>query len=249
MAKSKISTGTYMVTFPEHMLVVGRTASGKSSLVGDMFSNIDHVYRRNTKDNIIVVMSPHEVIDQSFIKRFNSNENWTIIYFSIDSFDENSANGLLAYLKNNGLLHKEVFLFLDDLAINACASKKRNNFILKAFATYRHYNISLIVTVQVAEKDFVSLMENSGLVIVLKNFGYHKTLEMMLRTFVFSIKVPSLIRRLSSFFSETKHIGDHVVFNFTFPAAQNSVYFITDNIINYSHGYTKREIENLCKQL
>ena len=49
---------------------------------------------------------------------------------------------------------------------------------------------------------------------------------MMLRTFVFSIKVPSLIQRLSSFFSETKHIGDHVVFNFTFPAAQNSVYFI-----------------------
>ena len=44
-------------------------------------------------------MSPHDVIDQSFIKRFNSAENWTIIYFFIDSFDENSANGLLAYLK------------------------------------------------------------------------------------------------------------------------------------------------------
>ena len=245
MAELKTGTGGHMVTFPEHMLLVGRTASGKSSLVGDIFSNIDHVYKRNTKDNIVVVMSPHEVIDRNF----DSDKNWAIIYLSIDSFDENSANGLLAYLKNNGLLHKEVFLFLDDLAINACVSKKTNNFILKAFATYRHYNISLIVTVQVAEKDFVSLMENSGLVVVLKNFGYHKTLEMMLRTFVFSIKVPSLIRRLSSFFSETKHIGDHVVFNFTFPAAQNSVYFITDNIINYSHGYTKREIENLCKQL
>ena len=83
------------------------------------------MYKRNTKDNIVVVMSPHEVIDRNFIKHFNSDKNWTIIYFSVDSFDENSANGLLAYLKNNGLLHKEVFLFLDDLAIHACVSKKQ----------------------------------------------------------------------------------------------------------------------------
>ena len=127
--------------------------------------------------------------------------------------------------------------------------KKTNNFILKAFPTYRHYNISLIVTVQVANKDFMSLMENSGLVVLLKNFGYHKTLELVLRTFVFSIKVPSLIRSLYTFFPDTKHFGYHVMFNFTFSAVKDNVPFITDSIFNCSHGYAKREIEDLCKQL
>ena len=73
----------HTVTFPEHMILVGRTLSGKSSLVGEIFSNIDQVYKRRTKDNIVVVLSPHEAIDRNFIKRFNSAEDWTIIFFSV----------------------------------------------------------------------------------------------------------------------------------------------------------------------
>ena len=52
------SYSKHAVPFPEHMLLIGRTASGKSSLVGDMFSNIDQVYRRHTRDSIVIVLSP-----------------------------------------------------------------------------------------------------------------------------------------------------------------------------------------------
>ena len=181
--------------FPEHILLIGRTFSGKSSLVGDIFSNIDRVYKRRTKDNIAIVMSPHDKIDQNFLGRFNSTEDWKIIHFSVNDFDENATNGILAYLKGEELLYKEVFLFLDDLAINGCYSRKNGTFILKAFATFRHYNIFLIATVQIGDKDFKHLMENCGFVIILKHFGYHKTLEMILRSFTMSVKVPSLIIR------------------------------------------------------
>ena len=98
--------------FPEHILLIGRTFSGKSSLVGDIFSNIDRVYKRRTKDNIAIVMSPHDNIDQNFLGRFNTTEDWKIIHFSVNDFDEKAANGILAYLKGEELLYKEVFLFL-----------------------------------------------------------------------------------------------------------------------------------------
>ena len=235
--------------FPEHILLIGRTFSGKTSLVGDIFSNIDQVYKRRTKDNIAIVMSPHDKIDQNFLGRFNSTEDWKIIHFSVNDFDENAANGVLAYLKGEELLYKEVFLFLDDLAINGCCSRKNGTFILKAFATFRHYNISLIATVQIGDKDFKHLMENCGFVIIIKHFGYHKTLEMILRSFIMSVKVPTLIRYLSPFFGSNGQIGDHIVFNFTFRAARNEGLFLMNSIIYPDKGYTKRYIEELCQRL
>lgn len=63
-----------IVPFPEHMLVIGGTMSGKSSLVGEIFSNIDLVYNRHTKDNIILLLSPHENVEDVFNKRFGSRE-------------------------------------------------------------------------------------------------------------------------------------------------------------------------------
>jgi hypothetical protein len=244
-----MATLRHVTPFPEHMLIIGRTFSGKSSLVGDIFSNIDQVYERRTKDNIAIVMSPHDKIDQNFLGRFNSTEDWKIIHFSVNAFDENSADGVLAYLKGENLLYKEVFLFLDDLAINACFSRKSSTFILKAFATFRHYNISLIATVQVGDKELKPLMENCGFIIIVKHFGYHKTLEMILRSFIMSVKVPSLIRYLSPFFESSGQIGDHIVFNFTFRAAKNDALFIMNSIIYPDKGYTKRNIEELCQRL
>ena len=54
---------TQAIPFPEHMLLIGRTGSGKSSLVGEILSNIDQLYHRHTKDNIVVILSPHECED------------------------------------------------------------------------------------------------------------------------------------------------------------------------------------------
>ena len=243
------SYSKHAVPFPEHMLLIGRTASGKSSLVGDIFSNIDQVYRRHTRDNIVIVLSPHEVIDSNFLERFNSAEDWTILHFSMDSLNEDSVGNVLKYLKREKILQKEVFLFLDDLAINGHASKRANSFILKAFATFRHQNIAVIATVQVGDKEFRPLMENSGYVILMKHFGYHKCLEMILRTFIMSIKVPALIRLLSPFFTSTGTIGDHIAFNFSFPAMRNEIFFITKGIFEPHYGYTRADIEQLCLRL
>ena len=99
------------VVFSEHMFLVGRTSSGKLSLVGDIFSNIDCVYKRHTKDNIIVLMSPHDVINQSFIRWFNRAEDWTIIYFSVASFDKNSARVYWLSWKRRKYFIKKFFCF------------------------------------------------------------------------------------------------------------------------------------------
>lgn len=242
-------TSTPPVSFPEHMLLIGRTGSGKSSLVGDIFSNIDQLYRRYTKDNIVVVLSPHEVIDANFLRRFNSAEDWKILHFTMDSLDAGSMDSVLNYLKKEKVLQKEVFLFLDDLAISGYASKRANSFILKAFATFRHHNIAVIATVQVGDKEFRPLMENSGYVILMKHFGYHKCLEMILRTFVMGIKVPTLIRLLSSFFKSRGRMGEHIVFNFSSAAMNNGVFFLTNGLFEPRYGYTREDIEQLCLSL
>ena len=235
--------------FPEHMLIIGRTSSGKSSLVGHILSNIDHLYHRQSKDNIVIVLSPHDVIDRNFLRRFNSLEDWKILHFTIESLNADSMGNVLKYLKKEDILKKEVFLFLDDLAIDGYSSKRTNGFILKAFATFRHQNIAVIATVQTGDKEFKPLMENSGYVILMKHFGYHKCLEMILRTFVMSIKVPTLIRSLSHFFDSTGRIGDHIAFNFSPSAMKNEIFFITNGVFEPHCGYTREDIEQLCLNL
>ena len=240
---------TQAISFPEHMLLIGRTGSGKSSLVGEILSNIDQLYHRHTKDNIVVILSPHDAVDANFLQRFNSAQDWTIIHFTMDSLNVDSMENLLNYLKKKKMLQKEVFLFLDDLAINGYASKVTNSFILKAFATFRHHNIAVIATVQVGDKEFKSLMENSGYVILMKHFGYHKCLEMILRTFAMTIKIPTLIRLLSPFFRTSGKIGDHIAFNFSSSAMRNEVFFLRNSIFESRHGYTRDNIEQLCLTL
>jgi len=237
------------VQFPEHMLVIGRTNSGKSSLIGSVFSNINTVYRRYTKDNIIILISPHEAIDYNFLRRFNSLEDWKIIHFFMHSLNEEGMESVLKYLEKEKLLGKEIFLFLDDLAINGYASKRANSFILKLFSTFRHKNIAVIATVQVGDKEFKPLMENSGFIVIMKHFGYHKCLEMILRNFVTSIKVPTLIRSLSPFLGSTESIGDHIVINFSQAAMTNEIFFITNTIFEPRYGYTRRSIERMCSRL
>lgn len=125
-------------------------------------------------------------------------------------------DGLLKYLKKEQILGKELFMFMDDIVIGGCASKELNGFIFKTFATFRHMNIAVIATVQVGDKEFRPLMENCGYVIIMKNFGYHKCLEMVLRSFVTGVKVPTLIRKIipSLRKKEGDHFGDHIVLNF-----------------------------------
>ena len=240
---------TQAISFPEHMLLIGRTGSGKSSLVGEILSNIDQLYHRHTKDNIVVILSPHDAVDPNFLRRFNSAQDWKIIHFTLDSLNVDSMENVLNYLKKEKILQKEVFLFLDDLAINGYASKVVNSFILKAFATFRHQNIAVIATVQVGDREFKGLMENSGYVILMKHFGYHKCLEMILRTFAMTIKIPTLIRLLSPFFRSDGKIGDHIAFNFSSPAMRNEVFFLRNSIFESRYGYTRDNIEQLCLTL
>ena len=237
------------VRFPQHMLLVGRTASGKTSLVGDILSNVDQLYHRETKDNIVVILSPHDTIDPNFIRRFNSAEDWKILHFTIESLNADSMENVLKYLESENLLKKEVFLFLDDLAIEGYSSKRVNGFILKAFATFRHHNIAVIATIQSGDKEFKPLMQNSGYIILMKHFGYHKCLEMILRTFIMSIKIPALIRSLSNFFGSVGDIGEHISFNFSPAAMKNKIFFITNNVFCPYYGYTRENIEQLCLQL
>ena len=132
---------TQAIPFPEHMLLIGRTGSGKSSLVGEILSNIDQLYHRYTKDNIVVILSPHDAVDPNFLRRFNSAQDWKIIHFTLDSLNVDSMENVLNYLKKEKILQKEVFLFLDDLAINGYASKAVNSFYLESlcyFSSSKH---------------------------------------------------------------------------------------------------------------
>ena len=237
-----------IVSFPEHMLVIGRTMSGKSSLVGEIFSNIDLVYNRQTKDNIILLLSPHKNVEDVFIGRFASREDWKILHFTVHCLSEEFMDSLFKYLEKERILGKELFMFMDDIVIGGCASKELNGFILKAFATFRHMNIAVIATAQVGDKEFRPLMENCGYVIIMKNFGYHKCLEMVLRNFVTSVKVPTLIRKIIPSFEkkEGDRFGDHIVLNFSSLAMRNKIFFISGTIFNPYYGYTRKNIEDLC---
>ena len=119
-----VTQSTQAISFPEHMLLIGRTGSGKSSLVGEILSNIDQLYHRHTKDNIVVILSPHDAVDPNFLRRFNSAQDWKIIHFTMDSLNVDSMDSVLNYLKKKKMLQKEVFLFLDDLAINGLLQRR-----------------------------------------------------------------------------------------------------------------------------
>ena len=238
-----------LVSFPEHMLIIGRTNSGKSCLVGDILSNIDKIYQRYTKDNIIIMLSPHDTIEKNFLRRFNSAQDWKILHFSMQTFDEESMESVLKYMDEENIIGREVFLFVDDLAIGGRISKQADSFILKAFATFRHKNISLIVTIQVCGKEFRPVMENSGLVVIMKHFGYHKCLEMILRNFVTSIKIPALLRSISPFLENKDNVGDHIVLNFSRRSMRNELYFITDTIFEPQYGYKRKSVERMCLDL
>ena len=241
--------GQNLVPFPNHMLVIGRTMTGKSCLVGDIFSDIDKIYQRRTKDNIIILLSPYEAIESNFLHRFNSAEDWKILHFSIQSLDERSMENVIKYMEREKIIGKEIFLFVDDLAIGARVSKHTDSFILKAFATFRHKNISLIVTIQVGDKELKPLIENSALVVIMKHFGYHKCIEMILRNFVTSIKVPALIRSISPFLDYRENFGDHIVINLSLAAMRNEIFFITDTIFKPKYGYKRKSVERLCLNL
>ena len=104
-----VTQSTQAISFPEHMLLIGRTGSGKSSLVGEILSNIDRLYHRHTRDNIVVILSPHDGVDPNFLRRFNSAQDWKIIHFTLDSLNVDSMENVLNYLKKKKYCRKKFF--------------------------------------------------------------------------------------------------------------------------------------------
>ena len=51
---------TNKLKFPEHICIVGKTGSGKSRLLGEILRRNHDLFERTTKENIAVVVSPHE---------------------------------------------------------------------------------------------------------------------------------------------------------------------------------------------
>ena len=177
------------VSWPAHSVLIGKSMSGKSRLAATLIDRIDDIFNRKMKTYIVVILSPHVEIENVLLNGIGVK--WTILYFSIPIFTEQVLEGILGYLSSIKVLGYEIFMVFDDILIKSIGDNSTSMFLVRAFAMIRHYNISLIATVQSDSSSLMDILKKCSFIFIMQTFGCFQTLSKIIRNFVGLINVPS----------------------------------------------------------
>ena len=222
--------------FPSHQCIFGSTMIGKTFLATRIINNIDRIYKRKMKTYYLIVLSPHENLEDAIKTRLD--EKWIIIHFNVQTFSQHIIDRMITFLTQKNLLGLEIVVLLDDLLIQASLNSNMDLFIVKSFATLRHKNISLIATVQNNSRILMQIIQNCSYFFVMQGFGDINMLTKVIRSFLGLIHVPSLLRKIFSLLQEDKK-GSFILLNLTYDANTNQAFTLSNSLFE-NIGFTKK---------
>lgn len=230
--------------FPAHMVIIGKTMSGKSHLAGKIINSVEKIFTTSGRSKMLVVLSPHEALERSLTDRLDSG--WTIIHFPVQKFNQEIIDQMLQYLSAKEILGQEIFVLIDDLAVQVNSSTNASLFLVKTFALLRHQNIALLMTVQNTSPVIMDVIQNCSIVLIMQSFGSFSTLCKIVRVFVGLANVPSLLRKIYPLLEEN-HKGGYITINLTHEADKNKQFTVTNDIMS-TVGFTKRYLQMISLQ-
>ena len=226
--------------FPEHMLIIGKTGSGKSMLLAEILVRNRELYDRKTNENIAIVISPHRECELQ--RLVAGRASWDIHHFSMQSFDEPAAARVIQYLHDRGDLGKEIMLLIDDIAFRAQFASKTAEALVGLYTTLRHKNISVVCSLQLHHPNFYDLMSNSGYVVIMNALGQRKILTNILRYYIQQRQVPDLVDEVYSRCGGSE-LGDYIGVCLSYRANDSSKYTIVSDIFDPKSGMSRKELE------
>ena len=133
--------------FPGHIVIIGKTGSGKSHLLGEILARNHELFYRQSCENIALVLSPHKQCELLAYMSPSALDQWTIHHIRVSVIGKEEIERAMGYLKSQKLLGKEIMLILDDLAFRAQFASKSAETQVHIYATLRHQNETIKVPV------------------------------------------------------------------------------------------------------
>ena len=214
------------ILFPNHLICIGVTMSGKSSLIGSILDRIHKVYNfkniSNT-DKLLIIISPISSLE---ITQFMTTSlSWNILLFQSKHFDAK----LMAEIK---LLFEASkcgikILLVDDFLIRISNCSKSISLLNEAFSYYRHLGVSIFSTMHCYDGNYQTILQNSGLVLVMYGLGTVTFLRNLLQVH-FHRGTAHIVRMLKTCFLNEMRLHDYICVNQTKEAMAGELFYITN---------------------
>ena len=230
--------------FPEHIVIIGKTGSGKSHLLGEILARNHELFYRQSCENIALVLSPHKQCELPAYMSPSALDQWTIHHIRVSVIGKEEIERAMGYLKSQKLLGKEIMLILDDLAFRAQFAGKSAEALVHNDATLRHQNISIVTTLQLHNAGFYDLMSNSGYVCIMNAMGQRKIIANIIRYYVQSSDIKGILDWIYKHL-ENEHRGDYIAVCLGPEANENKMYTLVNDMFRSPIGIYRHELENL----
>ena len=227
------------ISYPNHFCICGPTQSGKSHLIASILDNIDQVFsfQNSMSNKKLVIVSP---LDRAEIADLmHSKLEWEITLFNVLDFDSDFENQLSECFK---ISQNDInILLFDDYLVQM--SEKQMKIINRIYATYRHMNVSVFSSIHSYDQRFVTVFEQSAMILVLYGFSQITFLRNALKHHFYK-GTASIVRAIRNVYEKSQGAHKYLALNFSKRAIASEQYFITDNIFNPSKGIVLKQILN-----
>ena len=231
------------ISYPNHVILCGTTQSGKSSLIARILDNIDQVYAFPTKSKNesvfkskkIIIFSPMDEVE--IAKLMKTKNEWEISLYNIMSITRDVETEIrYAFSESQNLIN---ILLLDDFLVQS--NEHQMQIINSIYSTYRHLNVCVISTIHSYHKKFLTILEQSGLVISMYGFAQVSFLRNIMKSKIFK-GTADIIREIQKLFRTRMKAHSYISLNFSKEAICSEKFFVTDSVFRPDHGIVLKQI-------
>ena len=232
-----------LLKFGSHIVLIGRTETGKTWLMSEILALSDSLFDRKTHENIAFVLSPHPTCEVESV--LHQSHKWTIHHKQVKEITDEELDAVLAFVDETYGLYgeREIIFLIDDLGFKGQFSSRSAEALVRAFATFRHFNISVVASLQLHNAAFYDLISNSAYVVVMNALGQNKILTNIIRYYIRSTNVQAIVDFIKSRFNNAK-VGDYIAICLSPAASANKAFTIVDNIFSPQGGIYRKELES-----